>query len=221
VLSRGWKWIDNSPFIFTNWAKGYYLISLNQFCSLISKDLNGQWRTVECSNNLINDLKYNYICKRLSLSSTSPNVQPGVFPIQPGIDYACPNGWQNNFRTNYCYKYYNSIDDRKSFEEAKLSCKQEKADLIEIFSEEENEFVISLLRSRKYAIERQKSTIDKTKSLSCPSSWVFGPNNKCYKLILSSGESWESAQLNCTRMGASLSIINDASDNSFLAVFGK
>jgi hypothetical protein len=156
--SKGWQWSDNSPFVFTNWALGEYLTNKNEYCATISNQLNGQWKTVLCES------KFNTICKKLSIYSTPVQVTT-AYPINPAFNYGCQEGWTQNGKTNYCYKYFGTQNDMLSFEKAKISCKDENADLVEILSDNENQFVISLLQGSG---RNGRSSKQKQVDLDCP-----------------------------------------------------
>ena len=97
-----------------------------------------------------------------------------VYPINPSFNYGCEQGWTQSTKTNYCYKYFSAVNDLKTFDEAKLSCKQDYgSDLVEILSENENQFVVSLLQNKN-----AKDSLE----LSCPVGWQL-VNNNCFKYI--------------------------------------
>ena len=153
--SKGWQWSDNSPFIFTNWAVGEYSTNKNQYCAAISNELAGQWKTVTC------DSKLNTICKKLSIYATPVEVTT-AYPIKPEFLYGCQEGWTQSGKTNYCYKYFGTQSDLLSFDKARMACKEENADLVEILGENENQFVVSLLHGSK------RNSRNKQVELECP-----------------------------------------------------
>ena len=195
--------------MFTNWAQGQYNTGPRQYCAVLSDEFNGQWKTVECSNNDDN-IRFNYICKKNAIGYT-PQTPSTAYPTPSSANYGCQKGWYN-FKTNYCYKYYNSINDHKSFDEAKAACKQEKADLAEVFSEGENEFLVSLLQRKK---------LEKNPNFSCPSGWVDGPNNlMCYKALGLTTNRWDLANNYCKNRGGYLANIKNSNENDFVSSLG-
>lgn len=143
-ISEGWKWVDNSAFVFINWMAGGYNTGSNQFCAIITE--NGEWKTVECGNDL-SVRKYNYVCKKFVQNQVMTTTFTSL-PTKPGYDYSCPNGWSYFIKTNKCYKFF-SLDNAKTYNDAKLACSLNNSRLVEINSEEENQFLISLLQSNK------------------------------------------------------------------------
>lgn len=100
--SKGWRWEDDQPFVFLNWAQGQYMTSPNQYCAILSKSYSYQWLTVECNINS----RFGYICKKEQQGVTKPQTTP--FPILPGVNYGCLPGWYP-WRNNYCYKHFDVI----------------------------------------------------------------------------------------------------------------
>lgn len=156
--SKGWKWVDGSAFVFINWITGGFQTGSNQFCALITE--NGEWRTVECGNDLLVK-KYNYICKKQApnqIITTSPATQ---LPTRPGYDYNCPPGWSYFFKTNKCYLYV-GIEKAQIYDNAKIMCGLNNSNLVEINSEDENQFLVSLLQSYKNNNSKKDNKITKT-----------------------------------------------------------
>lgn len=202
-LISGWTWSDSSPFIFTNWAQSEPSGSPGRNCAVMSSNSNGQWRTTECES-FFEEIKYNYICKKPAndqVASTST-----VFPTRPGVNYGCERGW-GEYKYN-CYKYFNSITDHVSFSEAKVSCRNERADLVEIFSEAENDFLISLLRTRAKNEYR------------CPGGWTQN-YDQCYFISTQAERDWKKAQAYCTRVGGFLVSIKSQNVQDFIANLGN
>jgi hypothetical protein len=144
-LSSGWKWIDGSAFVFINWMVGGFQSGPNQYCALMTE--NGEWRSVECSNDLLVK-KYNFICKKKVLNPIITTPAATQLPTKPGYDYNCPPGWSYFFKTNKCYLYV-GIEKEQSYDNAKKACTLNSSSLVEINSEDENAFLISLLEANK------------------------------------------------------------------------
>jgi hypothetical protein len=174
--------------------------------------LNGQWKTVKCT-----ELKFNSLCKKVSTYATL--VPPTtVYPINPSLNYGCEQGWSQNYKTNYCYKYFGTQNDLVSFNKAKDTCKQDyNSDLVEILSENENQFVVSLLDSKK---THNISNKDVPK-LTCPGGWQLeSSSNKCFKSIEIDTKDWNSAQNFCKNQGGYLATVKSFNDNSVLTQIG-
>lgn len=179
---------------------------------MIADEFSGQWKTIEC-DNISNNIRFPYICKKLSTNTTTATTT--AFPTQSGVNYGCDNGW-SNWNTN-CYRYYNSLSDHKSFDDAKQACKANKSELVEVFSEEENQFLVSLLQTREF-----KARLKSRASLGCPSGWNFSNiENTCYQVISISTNDWNKAQSYCKKQGGNLVSIKSASELSFVSRLGK
>ena len=210
--SKGWSWLDSSAFVFTNWAQSQYLTGANQFCAVISDQFGGQWKTIECNNFLV-ETRFNYICKKNAIGFI-PSTMSTAFPTPSGINYGCQSGW-SYYKTNQCYKFYNAISDHKSFDEAQDKCKEENANLVEIFSEGENQFLTALVEAKK---------LEKNRALDCPSGWTANANNNmCYKYTANSTTEWSKAKSFCNSIGGDLAIAKNSNENDFLSalVLGK
>lgn len=171
--------------------------------------MNGQWKTIECDSNFGN-IKFPFICKKAGLETmtTKPYVTTST---RPGYSLGCENGW--SYYNSNCYKYYNSINDHKSFDEAKEYCKSEKSDLAEVFSEEENEYLVSLIQLRKKIVSG--------KSFSCPSGWNFSDaENACYQLVSTTTSDWNKAQSYCQRLGGYVSAIKSTQELEIVSDLG-
>ncbi|XP_073715679.1 macrophage mannose receptor 1-like isoform X2 [Misgurnus anguillicaudatus] len=128
------EWSDRSHVTFTKWFVGEpsHITNLMEDCVLI-KGKEGKWSDHLCES------AHGYICKKKA--STKPEGSPEV--ISPG----CPAGW---FR--FGYYCYSIAMETKTFDDAKLTCKQTAANLVDVASRNESAFLISLvgLRPEKY-----------------------------------------------------------------------
>ncbi|XP_073715683.1 macrophage mannose receptor 1 [Misgurnus anguillicaudatus] len=128
------EWSDRSHVTFTKWFVGEpsHITNLMENCVLI-KGKEGKWSDHLCES------AHGYICKKKA--SIKPEGSPEV--ISPG----CPAGW---FR--FGYYCYNVAMETKTFDDAKLTCKQTAANLVDVGSRNESAFLISLvgLRPEKY-----------------------------------------------------------------------
>ncbi len=183
--SKGWKWIDGSPFVFINWITGGFQSGPNQFCALITE--NGEWRTVECNNDLLIQ-RYNYICKKQVSNQIATTTAVKPLSTKPGYDYNCPPGWSYFYKTNKCY-FYVGINKAETYDNAKTICASNSSNLVEINSEDENQFLISLLQSYKNKDNKIiRSRNDEIKKLSCSdygkrNSTSCVPREKCNRNI--------------------------------------
>ena len=150
----GWRWIETSPFIFTNWDVSANLSHPDKSCVVLAKLVNGKWFTTECDDQE-NSIKYNYICKKSSFNSITSTTEYTTAEDSDNED-ECDSDWAI-FNSN-CYKYYDSLtanSDVQNFKEASSACRLMGADLAEIFNDEENEFLKTLLRERSLITKDQ------------------------------------------------------------------
>ncbi|XP_073715682.1 macrophage mannose receptor 1 isoform X3 [Misgurnus anguillicaudatus] len=133
-IQNQFEWSDRSHVTFTKWFVGEPSPITNRMedCVLI-KGKEGKWSDHLCEST------HGYICKKKA--STKPEGSPEV--ISPG----CPAGW---FR--FGYYCYNVAMETKTFDDAKLTCEQAAANLVDVGSRNESAFLISLvgLRPEKY-----------------------------------------------------------------------
>ncbi len=212
-ITKGWAWSDNSALAFLNWDSSYsFELSSAKRCAYIDVGMEGKWQAQECV-----DAKYNYICEKHlytpPIQTTTKNI-----PTQPGQILGCKSGWTSY--QNSCYKYYNSVSDLKTFDEAKEACQVGGGSLVEIFSEIDNNFVTSLIRP---ATKRMNSMLGANEK-DCPTGWIkakVGSEFTCYKQINSLQKSWYDAQSVCRSQGGDLATIKSYEENAYLANFGK
>jgi len=186
------------------------ITSPNEYCAVVSDQYDGRWKTVEC-DNAFNNIRYNYICKKRASTDTQVTTFSTAYPTQAGANYGCPKGWFY-YKTNQCYKYYNKITDHKTFDDAKYACKaNDNADLVEVFSENENQFLVSLIQMDRKLNQR---------AYGCPSGWTLNAD-QCYKVITTTTKDWNLAQKFCSsNFGADLFSVKSDSENTFITQFG-
>ncbi|XP_065117913.1 macrophage mannose receptor 1-like [Paramisgurnus dabryanus] len=128
------EWSDRSHVTITKWFVGEpsHITNRMEDCVLITGQ-EGKWSDHLCES------AHGYICKKKA--SIKPEGPPEV--ISPG----CPAGW---FR--FGYYCYSVAMETKTFDDAKLTCEQTAANLVDVGSRYENAFLISLvgLRPEKY-----------------------------------------------------------------------
>lgn len=196
--SSGWSWLDSSPFIYTNWLKGSY--DTSKRCIVFSGDDFWEWSTNDC-DDASQDIRYRYICKK---KNSEPETTTRPLTTQSGVNYGCEQGW-SNFESS-CYKLTNSLGDHKTFDEARDACKNDRADLVEIFSERENQFLVSMLRTRGA----------QSKRLGCPSGWTLAFDS-CYQFIANATNEWKFGGEYCSRLGGNLVTIRSDNQQTFVA----
>ncbi|XP_026888044.2 macrophage mannose receptor 1-like isoform X2 [Electrophorus electricus] len=128
------EWSDRTHVTFAMWVVGEpsHAVNHREDCVLM-KGKEGKWADHMC------DKEHGYICKKKA--SSKPAGLPEL--VSPG----CPTGWIRF--SSFCY----SIPvEAKTFNESKLTCGKQGADLVQINDRYENAFLISQvgLRSEKY-----------------------------------------------------------------------
>lgn len=172
--------------------------------------LSGQWKTVACSDSS----KFAYICKKKQNGATQP-VMSTAYPLPSTGNYGCKNGWLP-YKNNYCYQHFNDKYSYKTFNEAKSTCKSYGAELVEIFSEAENDFVASILRTSKtnsFNLTSAKQT------LACPDKWIQQGDN-CFR-VSETLSTWKKAQEVCSSLDSTLVSIKNSDENIFVSNLGK
>ncbi|XP_057205100.1 macrophage mannose receptor 1-like isoform X7 [Triplophysa rosa] len=128
------EWSDRKHVTFTRWIVGEpsHITNRVEDCVLM-KGEEGKWADEAC------ETAHGYICKK----KASIKPEGSTHMISPG----CPAGW---FR--FGYYCYNVAMETKTFADAKLTCEQSAASLVDVASRYENAFLISLvgLRPEKY-----------------------------------------------------------------------
>lgn len=204
---KSWAWLNGDALVFLNWHYSYDFQTSDK-CAYLDMGLNGKWKTNVCSGywSFFAD-KYNFICEkpRQQVQTTTP----ATLPTQPGMTYGCKQGW-NKYGSN-CYKYYDTSSVLKTFDEARLGCQIEDSQLLEVFSENEDQFVKSLLKPAR-------SLLSNKNFFGCPASWKQS-NDQCYKLIATKERDWNKAKETCKLNGGNLATIKSPEENEYLANF--
>ncbi|XP_066536475.1 macrophage mannose receptor 1-like [Hoplias malabaricus] len=123
--SSGWHWVNGQPLRYLKWLSGQPSSLPGHSCGVLSQLHGFEWSTALCSE------RHGYICQRgLSTPTVPPAVHTGSCTT-PWIPYS-----------GHCYHLYRT---RKTWLEAKDTCRREGGDLLSVFSVEEQSFVISQL----------------------------------------------------------------------------
>ena len=214
-LDRGWNWLDSSPFAFSNWASMVVTGDINEltndlnFCSVIASESNNQWRAVKCSSEVDNDgIRFNFICKKnQNTGSFGTTPQPVTTPVDQNYYFYCSDGSWSIFKQN-CYQYVNKKTDHTTFFNARQECKKIDSDLVDVFDEAENNFLVTLTQKQQ------------TRDLlvACPTGWTMSLNaDNCYKVIDLETTDWAKAQKFCqTKYDAYLVSIKTEVEQNFI-----
>jgi hypothetical protein len=217
--SYGWTWLDQSPFVFTSWASMMDTDALtidSNTGAVISAELNYEWNASPYSSDFMNpDIKYNYICKKKAKGPSVTTTAPMTTPSE-GYYYNCDGeNWMNH--KDNCYKYLNKRSDHKTFNEAKQACKDDNSDLVEVFDESENQFLVTTVTEN---LRSARADI----TLGCPSGWLLGPDKlNCYKFWKHETNNWNLGQRICSSDydAYMVSIKSKAEQDFILASFGS
>ncbi|XP_066537164.1 macrophage mannose receptor 1-like [Hoplias malabaricus] len=123
--SSGWHWVNGQPLRYLKWLSGQPSSLPGHSCGVLSQLHGSEWSTALCSD------RHGYICQRgLSTPTVPPAVHTGSCTT-PWIPYS-----------GHCYLLYRT---KKTWLEAKDTCRREGGDLLSVLSVEEQSFVISQL----------------------------------------------------------------------------
>ncbi|XP_066536664.1 macrophage mannose receptor 1-like isoform X2 [Hoplias malabaricus] len=123
--SSGWRWVNGQPLRYLKWLSGQPSSLPGHSCGVLSQFYDSEWSTALCSE------RHGYICQR---GISTPTVPPAVHTG------SCTNPWIPY--SGHCYLLYRT---KRTWQEAKDTCRHEGGDLLSILSVEEQSFVISQL----------------------------------------------------------------------------
>ncbi|CAH1775812.1 unnamed protein product [Owenia fusiformis] len=129
-----YKWSDGNPNIpFTHWAPNQPDDRVGACVGMGTGSDAGLWFDRPCETPL------SAICERLQ-----PGLTTLVPPYTTPIDGTCPSGWKEY--GNYCYEFNSYIiNDQKTWTDAVDNCRHKNADLVSIWSQDEQTFVFENL----------------------------------------------------------------------------
>uniref|UniRef100_A0A3B1JA80 Mannose receptor, C type 1b n=1 Tax=Astyanax mexicanus TaxID=7994 RepID=A0A3B1JA80_ASTMX len=123
--SRGWHWVNAQPLRYLNWISGQPSSLPGHSCGVLDQSHDSGWSTAVCSE------KHGYICQRGLPTPTVPPVVHTGSCHSPWIPYS-----------GHCYLLSRT---KRTWLEAKDSCRREGGDLLSILNVEEQSFTISQL----------------------------------------------------------------------------
>ncbi|XP_053349941.1 macrophage mannose receptor 1-like isoform X2 [Clarias gariepinus] len=123
--SSGWHWINGQPLRYLHWLSGQPSPQPGRNCGAVNQQFDSKWSTDDCS------ARHGYICQKVLQTPTIPPM------VHTG---SCPRPWIPYL--GHCY-YLNRA--KKTWLEAKDSCRRDGGDLLSILSVEEQSFAISQL----------------------------------------------------------------------------
>ncbi|XP_066537428.1 macrophage mannose receptor 1-like isoform X2 [Hoplias malabaricus] len=123
--SSGWHWVNGQPLRYLQWLSGQPSSLPGHSCGVLSQHHISEWSTALCSET------HGYICQR---GVSTPTVPPAVHTG------SCTTPWIPYL--GHCYHLFRT---KKTWLEAKDTCRREGGDLLSVLSVEEQSFVISQL----------------------------------------------------------------------------
>ncbi|KAG9273997.1 hypothetical protein AMEX_G10790 [Astyanax mexicanus] len=123
--SRGWHWVNAQPLRYLKWISGQPSSLPGHSCGVLDQSHDSGWSTAVCSE------KHGYICQRGLIIPTVPPVVHTGSCHSPWIPYS-----------GHCYLLSRT---KRTWLEAKDSCRREGGDLLSILNVEEQSFTISQL----------------------------------------------------------------------------
>lgn len=137
---RQYAWSDGTPAQLTAWTAGQPPASNDSRCAALDTgDPRGRWQARDCG------LGGAFVCK-----ATDGGPVP---PAAPPADGACPAQTATNwteFGGGYCYAF--QLDNRVNWDDARLSCRQDGAELLHIQSVEQQQQVEAALAEYPEAV---------------------------------------------------------------------
>ncbi|XP_069815822.1 macrophage mannose receptor 1-like [Dendropsophus ebraccatus] len=124
-LNAGWRWDDGDPFRYLNWLPGNPSEDPDVNCVAVNSE-NSKWESKNCKQKL------GYICEK---DSRKAPVVPSPGTKDPTF---CPSSWIPY--NGYCYHL---VHEKKTWQNAMLSCRKEEGDLVSLHNIEEASAVAS------------------------------------------------------------------------------
>ncbi|XP_078660072.1 uncharacterized protein LOC144904802 [Branchiostoma floridae x Branchiostoma belcheri] len=131
-----YQWRNGEPLSFTNWDRLQPSFSWGACVSMTAGLRGGLWDDNRCVQT------FPYICEKLRSGYTPP----------PGVTHAstarCPRGWLTQTGVNYCYQINQVAGPyRKTWEDARLHCQSQGADLVSLHRDAEMSLLTSQINS--------------------------------------------------------------------------
>ncbi|OCT62260.1 C-type mannose receptor 2 isoform X2 [Xenopus laevis] len=132
------RWLGGEEVIYTHWNRDQPGYDKRGCVTLATGRFLGLWEVKDCT-----EFRAKYICMQ-TLVPLTPLIP--ARPI-PSLNGSCPDGWNSAPNLRYCYKVYHSetLQDKKTWISAQLSCRELGAQLLSVSSVEEEHFVGHLL----------------------------------------------------------------------------
>ncbi|XP_041087362.1 C-type mannose receptor 2 isoform X1 [Polyodon spathula] len=133
------RWLSGDEVTYTNWNRDQPGYSKGGCVVLTTGSSTGLWEVRDCKT------RAKYICRQNQDTSVSPEL-PVPVPT-PSLTGTCPRGWSTSSSLYHCYKvfHYPRVQDKLSWIQAHLFCREQGAQLVSIASFEEDQFVSQIL----------------------------------------------------------------------------
>ncbi|XP_044188034.1 C-type mannose receptor 2 [Thunnus albacares] len=130
-------WLSGDVVSYTNWNRDQPVNVSGGCVSMATGIATGLWEVKECASS-----QAKYICRQNQGSPEPPAPQP-----TPSLSGSCPSGWKSKSDLRYCYKvfHFSQLEQRLSWLQAHLFCRNHGANLLSISSPEEELFVMQVL----------------------------------------------------------------------------
>ncbi|XP_061837872.2 C-type mannose receptor 2 isoform X1 [Nerophis lumbriciformis] len=133
-------WLSGDKVSYTNWNRDQPVSGRGGCVTMATGSATGLWEVRECTAS-----KAKYICRQNKDAAVSP--EPPAPQPTPSLSGSCPNGWKSNSNLRYCYKVFHSaqLEQKMSWLQAHLFCRNHGANLLSISAPEEEHFVLQVL----------------------------------------------------------------------------
>ncbi|XP_049338776.1 macrophage mannose receptor 1-like [Astyanax mexicanus] len=121
----GWRWVNGQPLHYLKWLSGQPSSLPGYSCGVLDQSHDSGWSTAVCSE------RHGYICQRGLITPTVPPVVHTGSCHSPWISYS-----------GHCYLLSRT---KRTWLEARDSCRREGGDLLSILNIEEQSFTITQL----------------------------------------------------------------------------
>ncbi|MGH0126244.1 UNVERIFIED_CONTAM: hypothetical protein FKN15_000498 [Acipenser sinensis] len=189
------RWLSGDEVMYTNWNRDQPGYSKGGCVVLATGSSTGLWEVRDCKS------RAKYICRQNQDTSVSPEL-PVPAPT-PSLTGTCPRGWSTSSSLHHCYKvfHYPGVQDKLSWLQAHLFCREQGAQLLSIASFEEDQFVSQILHELFGITE-------------CPTE--IAPCFKIYGWNGNDRATWLAAKGACERQESTLATISNHLEQAFV-----
>ncbi|XP_030076595.1 C-type mannose receptor 2 [Microcaecilia unicolor] len=134
------RWLSGDDVMFTHWNRDQPGYNRGGCVVLATGRSTGLWEVKDCTS-----FQARYICRQSLGTPVNPEL-PVPYPT-PSLTGTCPQGWSSGPNLRHCYKVFHSekLQEKKTWMQAQVYCRELGAHLLSIGSMDEEHFVAHLL----------------------------------------------------------------------------